>query len=218
MLLAILLLLGSLSADARSEDSVVAALSGAPPSRLLAGFPLARGVERGATLLFLAALDTTGRWSEPARAALDSLHRAERTPLRSTLLGTAEALRARDLSGNGLKAAYWLTRSLRHLDAGVEARPDDARLRIFRINSLVEVPKPFAVDERIARDAAALRSKLRGDVKNAESAVLMALASVASRQGRSREALDLWRVVVARESADSPHRLVAERRMARLRP
>lgn len=217
MLLSLLLLLGASVPHHRGDDSLVAALSGTPASRLVARLPAASGFERGVALLFLAVADTTpGRWSEPARSSLDSLYRASRTPLRTALLGTAEALRARDLRGNGLKAAYWLARSLRHLDAAVNARPDDVLPRIFRINSLVDVPKPFDVEERLARDAVFLRGTLRGDLKNANPAILTALAAVAWRQGRSNEARAMWESVVAREPDDSPHRLLAERKLGRL--
>jgi len=219
MLIPILLLLHTHSApDPVSEDSLVSRISGLGVSELTSSLPQAQGLARGATLLFLAASDTiTGKWSEAARQSLDSLYEVGRSPLRAVLLGTAEAIRARDTQKDEIAATLWLGRSFRHLDEGVQAQPNNPLLRIFRINSLVDVPELFHVDDRLKEDCEFLRSQVKGALRKADTGTLMALGSVAWRDGRSREAIALWKLVVARERKGSPDRQTALRKLERSR-
>lgn len=219
MLLTILTMIWAQAATpAVSEDSVVNALSVYSVKELKRLLPNAQGIERGAALLFLAAADSTdASWSESARANLDSMLGLGKTPLRSVLLGTAEALRARDTQKDEIQATLWLGKSFRHLDEGVKAKPEDPLLRIFRINSLVDVPEMFHVDARLKEDCDFLRARVKGGPRNADTGTLMALASVAWRNGRSREAIAMWKLVVSKEKKDSPDRKAAERRLERSR-
>lgn len=219
MLLAILLMLCAPSAPLQgTDDAFVQEAQTSSISQLRASLESAQGIEKGVALLFLAATDTVpNKWSESAHRSLDTLYNARKTPLRAVLLGTVEAMRARDSQKDEIQATLWLGRSFRHLDEGVAGDPGNMLLRIFRINSLVDVPEMFHVDARLKEDRDVLRAQTNGDVKKADVSTLMALAAVSWREGKSREAIAMWRLVVARERKGSPDRQAALRKLERAR-
>lgn len=183
-----------------AEDSLVARFASLPKDSLQreASGP---GWERGVALLFLSIADTA-RSAKPAQAVLDSSYRERPSPMRAALLGTSESLCARDVRGDVMEATKWVGKALKHLDEGVRTAPENDAIRIFRINSLYQVPEIFHVEERLEQDGKALKAKLAGDYRGADSNVLLALASVAWRMGRSREAVAHWKLVAARGTSD----------------
>lgn len=185
-----------------SEDSIVGAVSMRPTSRLRMDVDRRDiGVEGPLSALFLAVADTSFP-AQAAVAALDSLHRVQPTALRSALLGTAEALCARGVRDKPLEATRWVGKAIAHLDAAVKDDPKNPTIRVFRINALREVPQIFHVEERLEADAAMLKKAIGKKYRTAPGDHLMAVAAVAWRAGRSKEAVACWKIVASRGAKD----------------
>ncbi|MEN9352701.1 MAG: hypothetical protein RL318_26 [Fibrobacterota bacterium] len=215
-MLHLIMLLGLLQ-SAPSSKEVVERCGSLSHSELEGQLKRSNEGERGIIHLFLAAGDSTGGPSlDSAWTVLDSLQRAKPSALHAALLGTADALQARRTRGDVIVATRWVGKAIEHLDAAVAADSMDLAVRIFRINSLVEVPEIFHVDKRLRRDEAFLRARFP-KLAQADAGTLLALAALNYRFGNLGEATALWKLVAGRKIASVTQRAQARRRLESIR-
>jgi len=162
--------------------------------------------ERAVLLLFITSTgsDMSGYCEEQYRE-IQYYYTNSENSVELALLGTSAALMARDCE-NELSATKYVAQAQKMLDKAVESDPNDPTIRIFRINSLVEVPQFFDVNSRLLSDVDFLEK--RGELSSAEK---IAIASVKYRLGLLNEAISLWLDVIETSGKNSLDYKTAQR-------
>jgi hypothetical protein len=198
------LLSNSIAQALNNENDFINIYSSAPVVSLKKAAATTEGIERGIVLMFITASDSNSNdITKQALAILDSAYKSSSTSIHAVLLGTVEAIMARDTKSDEIAATKWIARSLKHLDEAIKADSQNVTFRIFRINALVTVPEIFKVNNRLNSDALFLKQLIGKKFRQADISSLMALASVSYRFGRLNEAIAYWKIVVAREKPES---------------
>lgn len=197
ILLALMFLLASFVFGESQERIAIERYSKMNMPALLSAVNQTKGFDLALVYLFLAAEDKSpSSYTVKAHARLDSIFTAQPTVLNSALMGTIEAIMARDCNDD-IKATKHIGKALKLLDKAVLDAPNDPMMRIYRINSLVEVPEIFHVNERIKTDLEKLLSMGK------EPTTLLIAARVAMRNGDLENAVSYANQVVKATPKDS---------------